>query len=72
MPFAIQHKASAALLDYVAEQLEVISAIPEGLRLAQYPTHDDDPSCWCHPRLVWSIGGVVLEHKDLHNGEFDA
>jgi hypothetical protein len=71
MPIEI-YKNSTALGDYVAEQVEIIRAIPDGIRLANYPTHDETPACWCHPRLVWSVGGALLSHKNLHQGEFDS
>ena len=72
MLLEIQHTTSAALQEYVAEQVDIIRAIPEGLRLAEYPTHDDTSSCWCHPRLVWSASGFALAHKDLDHGEFES
>jgi hypothetical protein len=72
MPTETSKKTPSALQDYIAEQVDIVKSIPEGMWLASYPTHDDTPSCWCHPRLVWSIGGPELAHKNLHNAEFDA
>ena len=64
--------ASENSRDYVAEQVEIIRAIPEGIHLAYYPTHDDSSACWCHPAPAWRIEGWYWIHKDLARGEFDA
>lgn len=54
------------------EEVAIVRAIPDGICLAFYPTHDDGPSCWCHPRAVWGAVGETLVHKDLQKGEFDS
>ena len=68
MPAETQERASC---DDTAEEVAIVRAIPDGIYLACYPTHNDGPSCWCHPRSVWSLTGEVLIHKDLEKGEFD-
>lgn len=57
--------------EYLADQIEIIEAIPEGMRLDTFPTHGDGPLCWCRPRIIFSAGQILLEHKNLLNGEFD-
>lgn len=58
--------------DDTAEEIAIVRAIPDGICLAYYPTHDDSPSCWCHPRSAWGLSGEILVHKDLQKGEFDS
>jgi hypothetical protein len=58
--------------EYLSEQLEIIDAIPEGMRLNSFPSHDDSSLCWCRPHVVFYAGELVLCHKDLLNGEFDS
>jgi len=70
MPPAIQ--LNDGLRDYIADQLEIIHAIPDGIRLANYPSHDETSFCWCHPRPRWGHHGMLLAHKDLTSGEFDS
>jgi hypothetical protein len=70
MPLAIQ--PDDGLREYIADQLEIIHAIPDGILLANYPSHDETSLCWCHPRPMWGYRGTLLAHKDLTSGEFDS
>jgi hypothetical protein len=57
--------------EYNSAEIEIIDAIPEGMRLYTFPSHGDGPLCWCRPRVIFIAGEVVFEHKNLLNGEFD-
>jgi hypothetical protein len=72
MLIEVFNRPSTALGAYIAEQVNIIRGIPDGVRLAYYPTHDESPLCWCRPHFLWSIYGPVLLHKNLHNREFDS
>ena len=58
--------------EYLEEQLEIIESIPEGMWVNSFPAHDESPLCWCRPRVTFLLGEMVLEHKNLLNGEFDS
>jgi hypothetical protein len=72
MPIEVFNRPSTAFGAYIAEQVNIIRGIPDGVRLAYYPTHDESLLCWCRPHFLWRIYGPVLLHKNLHNGEFDS
>ena len=46
-------------------------AIPDGIRLAYFPSHCEGAECWCRPRVVLEIAAIRVHHKDLLNGDFD-
>jgi hypothetical protein len=51
--------------------LATISAIPDGIRLANFPSHRDSAECWCRPQVALKEGIVIINHKNLHDGDFD-
>src|SRR5439155_7925790 len=52
--------------------LAIVSAIPEGVRLAEFPVHCEGAECWCRPRIAYVPGEILVDHKNLANGEFDS
>jgi len=52
--------------------LAIVGAIPEGIRLAEFPVHSDGAECWCRPRIAYVPGEIFVDHKNLENGEFDS
>ena len=56
----------------LGEILAVVDAIPEGMRLAEFPVHCIRAECWCRPRIDYAPGEICVNHKDLANGEFDS
>jgi len=71
MPFENEMAALSEAHQYQADQVEIIEAIPEGIQLYKFPSHCDGSLCWCRPRVVFTAGKILLEHKDLLKGEFD-
>lgn len=57
--------------EQLAGVIEIIEAIPDGAQLPTFPNHGEGPLCWCRPRIIFSAGAIVIEHKDLFSGEFD-
>ena len=53
------------------EMLAIVSAIPDGIRLAQFPSHSEGIDCWCRPRITFSLDTMIVSHKDLSQGDFD-
>lgn len=51
--------------------LAALQAVPDFVRLGNFPDHCSGPVCWCRPRIVTGAVGFVVLHKDLTNGEFD-
>lgn len=51
--------------------LAVVAAIPDGIRLSEFPTHCEGAECWCRPQVVVALGEIVVYHKNLDRGEFD-
>jgi hypothetical protein len=51
--------------------LAAVDAIPDGIRLADFPSHHVGPTCWCRPHVLFLIDRMVVRHKDLPGGEFD-
>jgi hypothetical protein len=54
------------------EMLAVVDAIPEGVRLAEFPVHSIGAVCWCRPSIEYVPGEIRVNHKNLANGEFDS
>jgi hypothetical protein len=52
--------------------LAVVDAIPEGMRVTEFPAHCRGPECWCRPRIAYALGQILVSHKNLANGEFDS
>jgi hypothetical protein len=52
-------------------EIAVIQAIPDGIRLDDFPCHLDGPQCWCRPQAIFVADEVLFAHKDLSRGEFD-
>lgn len=52
--------------------LATLSAIPDGILLANFPCHQVGPDCWCRPRLTYVVDSVIVSHKDLTQGDFDS
>ncbi len=50
----------------------VVDAIPDGIRLAEFPSHCTGAGCWCRPYVSFVVGAIIVRHKDLDNGEFDS
>lgn len=59
------------MYDDVSEMRAVLGAIPNGIRLAHFPTHCEGPQCWCRPKVILGCCVVTVTHKDLSHGEFD-
>ena len=57
--------------DDPAEMRAIISAIPDGMRLANFPTHCEGAQCWCRPKVIFGQCMITVTHKDLGCGEFD-
>ena len=55
----------------VSAMLAVVDAIPDGMRLAEFPSHFEGAECWCRPRIAFVPGEIVVHHKNLAIGEFD-
>jgi hypothetical protein len=55
----------------LSAMLAVVRAIPDGLRLATFPSHCEGAECWCRPRVVFEVGTIRVNHKDLLKGDFD-
>jgi hypothetical protein len=51
---------------------DVIEAIPDGIRLAYFPSHCEGVECWCRPQVDIFGGEVLVRHKNLADGEFDS
>lgn len=51
--------------------LTALQAVPDFVRLGNFPEHCSGPVCWCRPRILLGIQGFAVLHKDLSNGEFD-
>jgi hypothetical protein len=56
----------------LSAMLAVVAAIPDGMRLADFPTHCEGPECWCRPWVVVLLGEIIVHHKNLDKGEFDS
>jgi hypothetical protein len=65
--FRTQHRIDEDL----SLMLATISAIPDGIRLANFPSHRDSAECWCRPQVALKEGIVIINHKNLHDGDFD-
>jgi len=50
--------------------LEVLYTIPDGTRLADFPSHYEGADCWCRPRVDVVLG--MIHHKNLAEGQFDS
>lgn len=55
----------------LADMLDIVSAIPDGMSLASFPSHCEGPDCWCRPRVTFSADVMIVSHKDLSRGDFD-
>jgi len=60
-----------ASLDNSIASVAVLREIHDGMLLAYFPSHYDSPHCWCRPRVTVCVSEVLIQHKDLANGEFD-
>lgn len=49
-----------------------VEAIPDGVRLAEFPTHCVGAQCWCRPYVSLVPGAIIVRHKNLDRGEFDS
>ena len=69
-----QSKACTPWLVYedLSEMLAIVSAIPDGISLASFPTHTEGADCWCRPRVTFSADAMIVSHKDLSQGDFDS
>jgi hypothetical protein len=56
----------------LSEMLAIVSAIPDGISLASFPTHSEGAECWCRPRVTFSADVMIVSHKDLSRGDFDS
>jgi hypothetical protein len=63
--------AGTMVPDELSSTLAVISAIPDGLSLRNFPYHLDAADCWCRPEVTLVADTLILNHKDLDKGEFD-
>ena len=63
----------APLLMYedLSAMLAIVNAIPDGICLANFPSHCDGADCWCRPQITFAVDLLVVTHKDLSKGEFD-
>lgn len=52
--------------------LDVLDAIPDGSRLADFPGHYEGADCWCRPRVDVVLGMILVHHKNLAEGQFDS
>jgi hypothetical protein len=59
------------LHDELSRMLSVISSIPDGMRLFDFPRHVEGPDCWCRPQIDFAGETLIVTHKDLNKGEFD-
>ena len=57
--------------DEVSSILSVVQTIPDGVRLAVFPSHWEGADCWCRPHVDFVLGEFVVHHKNLAIGEFD-
>jgi len=68
-------KAAADVASQSHEQMQAVlaalEAVPDFVRLGNFPEHCSGPICWCRPRILIGIQGFAVLHKDLTNGEFD-
>lgn len=67
-----QPDAVATQQEQFSAVLAMIHTIPEGMRLASFPAHWEGPDCWCRPHIVDRPGEILVQHRDLHKGEFDS
>ncbi len=58
--------------DELSAMLAVVDAIPDGIRLAEYPGHCVGAECWCRPYVSLVPGAIVVRHKNLDKREFDS
>jgi hypothetical protein len=56
----------------ISEMLDIVSAIPDGMSLASFPSHCEGADCWCRPRVTFSADVMIVSHKDLSRGDFDS
>lgn len=56
----------------LSEIIDVLNAIPDGVRLADFPGHGSGAECWCRPRIDSALGQILVHHKNLAKGEFDS
>ena len=54
------------------EMVAIVRAIPDGIRLAHFPSHFKGTECWCRPQIIFAVGSIVINHKYLAKGEFDS
>lgn len=71
IPVETEMLAPTGLHDELSSMLAVIAAIPDGLRLFNFPRHVDGPDCWCRPGTTVIGETLIVSHKDLDKGEFD-
>jgi hypothetical protein len=60
------------LHEELSEMLAIVSAIPDGISLASFPSHVEGPDCWCRPKVTFSADAMIVSHKDLSQGDFDS
>ncbi|HEY7098604.1 MAG TPA: hypothetical protein VH437_17890 [Terriglobales bacterium] len=58
-------------LEDLSASLEIVNGIPDGIRLTNFPGHCAGAECWCRPQVTFSGNAIVVQHKDLNNGDFD-
>ena len=56
----------------LSEMLDIVSAIPDGMSLASFPSHCEGADCWCRPKVTFSADAMIVSHKDLSRGDFDS
>ena len=68
----VQHIFTAQACEDLSEMLAIVGAIPDGIRLVNFPNHVDGSECWCRPRLSFTADMIIVDHKDLARGDFDS
>lgn len=56
----------------LSEMLAIVNAIPDGVRLFDFPGHMEGADCWCRPKLSFTADVTIVSHKDLSRGDFDS
>jgi hypothetical protein len=67
-----QHVFIPDTCEDLSEMLAIVNAIPDGVRLVDFPGHMEGADCWCRPKLSFSADLMIVSHKDLSRGDFDS
>ena len=57
---------------WLSSMRDAVDAIPDGIRLAEFPVHGVGAQCWCRPYVSFVPGAIIVRHKNLDRGEFDS